>query len=658
MKIITSKIFFLIFSLISISTLGQTSLTSFPENLQLFIRNEKNVCEVKISGNAANSSFDFVSLKLYKNDSLQMEAISSPNDFNFTIPINSELSEYTFELNGIKDQNNILIKKSEKILCGDAILLLGQSNMSAISGIDEFNWSESDKFMRNFDFFDLSDTTVAKWYTGKKPYAQVGAIGNYLVKNLIDSVHIPFLVINQSAGGANIKWLTERNPTNPFDKKYNYGKMLTKLKNSQIIDKIKYMAFLQGEAEAGNWYGDCDEYPEYFDIFIKNIRKDIPGLKKFYEFQINILMVAGIYNYNERASYLREFQRQTKNKYPGFVEIISTVGTDYYDGIHYQTAGYISKAKELSHLILRDFYGKIHIDGIEHPNVQYAYYSEKKDSVILVFQERQKLNYPVTYFFGNHYRYMQNYFYMTMDDSRLKFNQLNTPVVAGTGVNNRIILKLNAPHKFKYLTYLPACFSDIYSANYNGPHLFNQNNLKAFSFYCLSVEDSPPKIDQIPKKPENLVANGVNSSQINISWRDISENEEYFSLESSGDAVNFQEFYKGNNVSTTEKGLPVGKYRYYRVKSCNSNGCSEYSETIKTATFDKINYDCLNYQYDGILKNLRKTIIAKKITSGAIHQISELKLEAGEVIVLNPGFNFSANTGKTFEAIIEGCREK
>lgn len=656
MKTLRFILSFIIFSFSTLLVKGQVTINQFPENLQLYVRNEKNICEVKVSGKITNSSFDFVSIKLFKNDSLQLEAISSPTEFNFNIPINSELSEYTFELYTKKNQTATLIKKSEKVLCGDAILLLGQSNMAAMIGTDEFNSKESDRFMRNFDFIDLEDTTVAKWYPSKKPFAKVGTIGNYLMKNLIDSVQIPFMVINQSAGGANLRWILQRNPDNHFDKKFNYGKMLTRLKESQVLDKIKYMAFLQGEAEAGNWYIDCDDYPGYFDTFIKNIKEDLPGLRKFYEFQINILMVSGIYNYNERASYLREFQRQTKNKYPGLVEIISTVGTDFYDGIHYHTEGYVSKAKELSDLVLRDFYGKTYTEGIDHPNVQYAYYSPGKDSVTLVFQERQKLNYPVTYFYGNHYRYMQNYIYMTMDDSHLKFNQLNTPVIAGSGIDNKIVLKLNAPQNFKYITYLPACFSDIYSISYNGPHFFNQKNLKAFSFYCLPVQNTPPIIDRIPKKPENLTTSGVNTSQINISWRDISLNEDYFILESSIDSINFNTIYKGNNTSAIDNGLTPGKKKYYRIKSCNSNGCSEYSEIKKAFSFDKINYNCLNFQYDGLLKNLRKTIIAKKIITGASHQLSEIKLEAGEIIVLNPGFSFNANNGKTFEAVIEGCR--
>ncbi|MBK9934181.1 MAG: hypothetical protein IPP05_08555 [Cytophagaceae bacterium] len=104
---------FIIFSFSTLFVNGQVTINQFPENLQLYVRNEKNICEVKVSGKITNSSFDFVSIKLFKNDSLQLEAISSPTDFNFNIPINSELSEYTFELY-TKKPNSYINKKVGK----------------------------------------------------------------------------------------------------------------------------------------------------------------------------------------------------------------------------------------------------------------------------------------------------------------------------------------------------------------------------------------------------------------------------------------------------------------------------------------------------------------------------------------------------------------
>ncbi len=126
-------------------------------------------------------------------------------------------------------------------------------------------------------------------------------------------------------------------------------------------------------------------------------------------------------------------------------------------------------------------------------------------------------------------------------------------------------------------------------------------------------------------------------------------------LESSTDSVNFSLLYTGNNISYIDSLKLKNKKYYYRIKSCNSNGCSTYSEIISAKTFDIINYNCLNIVYEGVIKNVKNIILGRKIYSRANHILNDLELEAGQFIVLNPGFQFQATNQNTFKALIEGC---
>lgn len=94
-------------------------------------------------------------------------------------------------------------------------------------------------------------------------------------------------------------------------------------------------------------------------------------------------------------------------------------------------------------------------------------------------------------------------------------------------------------------------------------------------------------IEPIPAAPSNLVATAVSRTQINLSWADNSSNETGFRVERSTDGVNYTplEPASGANVkSYASTGLTRNKVYYHRVRSFNTSGSSNPSNTTKTRT--------------------------------------------------------------------------
>ena len=87
-----------------------------------------------------------------------------------------------------------------------------------------------------------------------------------------------------------------------------------------------------------------------------------------------------------------------------------------------------------------------------------------------------------------------------------------------------------------------------------------------------------------PAAPSNLTATVVSSSRIDLAWSDNSANETSFQLEVSTDGANYVPLATlGANITTySHTGLnPITTY-FYRVRACNSAGCSAYANDSDT----------------------------------------------------------------------------
>jgi hypothetical protein len=215
-------------------------------------------------------------------------------------------------------------------------------------------------------------------------------------------------------------------------------------------------------------------------------------LQKIYILQNNILNEG----YVERAGFLRDFQRRTKQLYPK-IETLSTVGTAGYIPPHYSVEGYSQTANELFRLMDRDFYGSTDNNQINSPDLKQVLINDKKDILTLVFDENQQMSYPKDVTINGKNWSMKDFFFLNSDNKSINFNANNHPVESGWAEGNKVYLKLKAPTDDIFVTYLPSTLSDGF---YEGVHLKNARGMRAFSFYEVrisgtSVTPTTPPLD-------------------------------------------------------------------------------------------------------------------------------------------------------------------
>lgn len=115
--------------------------------------------------------------------------------------------------------------------------------------------------------------------------------------------------------------------------------------------------------------------------------------------------------------------------------------------------------------------------------------------------------------------------------------------------------------------------------------------------YANATTAAPPVAP--PAAPSNLMASAISSSQINLGWQDLSNNEGGFKIQRSQDGVSYVDLVSlpANAVSYSNTGLTSATKYYYRLQSYNSVGASSYilanatTQTIASSPPGKLVYD-------------------------------------------------------------------
>jgi len=464
-------------SMLPISSFAQAVIyDEFPITAQLYQRDDLNRGAVNIKGKFYTQDYTDVSVIAkkdkkdfyWKKQKLTFQAGEFPYaPFSFQTLISAGLIEYEFYFYAHRGQDSVLIKDASQVLCGDNIVIYGQSNGEANDPTELAKFKDEFKFGRtvfaNFETNDYSWFPTMKWNN-----FFVGMVGLEIQRQLIDKYKMPIGIVNGSVGNKSIDELMIRNESNHEDIQYYYGKLVKKANKVGLSKTARIFIWRQGESEAFE-ANRAAVYPAKFDKLRKQIYEDFPSIKKIYVFQNNIYWAD-----NNKAGDLRDFQRKIHEIYAD-CEGFSTIGTPGFDGLHYSYEGYIQNGQELSRLIAKDFMKSTDTLEVHTPNIKKAYLSDNRDELILEFDKNQKMQFPSNGIDknGGGQVFLKDYIYL---------DGVAGKVVSGRGEGNKIILKLSEPTTARQVSYCPDNFT-LNTEPLNGiPYLTNSRGLRAFTF--------------------------------------------------------------------------------------------------------------------------------------------------------------------------------
>lgn len=123
---------------------------------------------------------------------------------------------------------------------------------------------------------------------------------------------------------------------------------------------------------------------------------------------------------------------------------------------------------------------------------------------------------------------------------------------------------------------------------------FNSYGVSAFSNESFVTT---PECGIKPNAPTNLFAQGISKSEISLSWKDNSDNEDGFILErkEEGQPYSIITTLPKDSNKYTDKNLLPDRIYYYRIKAFNSFGESSYSNEASAKTLKDIELIILKF---------------------------------------------------------------
>ena len=468
---------------------GQINLNNFPEDNQLFARDNNNIASVSFSGNILDNNYEQFSLKIYKDGLIygekNIEIINNKFDFNATIE--AGLFQYSFKIFAKKENIQNLLFEANNVVCGDAYIITGQSNSHASSKKSIYSspfarsfgvktgyetYSEDDKKIRwGLATGNCISCSEDDWrdngggWTTKIDHG-IGAWGMELSKLLIEKHQIPVCIINGGSGSSTI----EENMLYPEKNSLetSFGRLAYRVDQAKLKDNIKAIFYHQGESDAT--LEKSLSYEDNFDILNSDWKRVYKGLKKIYIFQIYPGCGEAF------QSEIRETQNQIFKKYD-HVEIMSTTAVLGHDGCHFSYEGYREFAKRILPLVSRDLFGEKSSFIITPPQLLNAYYSGEKE-ITLIFD--QPIELEEDYIVNGINHSMKNQFLFRIDKDKSLINGVIEILIVK---DKKIIIKLKSNKKYRFVTWPPNKEYLNTKDIYQGPWIKGLiNNIGALTF--------------------------------------------------------------------------------------------------------------------------------------------------------------------------------
>jgi hypothetical protein len=400
----------------------------------------------------------FADEKLFATETAKLKA---DKKYSLAVKLKLGLVKYRTEFGATTGDKETILHTAKNIVCGDAYLIIGQSNAVA-TDFGKENPLAPNEWVRTYGSTagDPNGSRLKHWANAEARSpggkSEIGYWGMELGRRLVESEKIPICIINGAVGGTRIDQ-HQRNNDDPTDVNTIYGRQLWRVQQARLTHGIRAVLWHQGENDQGadgptGGFG-YETYRQYFVDLAASWKEDYPNLQYYYAFQIWPKSCAmGI---NGSDNRLREVQRTLPKMFSN-MNVMSTLGVKPPGGCHFPADGYGEFARLLHPMMQYHLYHR-YVDSFQPPNLKRAYFtSAQRDELLLEFD-----------------------YHVNWQDSLVSQFHLEgeaKQVVAGSANANQVTLKLKGPTKSKTVTYLD-------SANWNPDNLLiGQNGIAALTF--------------------------------------------------------------------------------------------------------------------------------------------------------------------------------
>jgi hypothetical protein len=340
---------------------------------------------ITLAGNVAPGT-ERIELRVYSkdpNDPMSPERLvtsestqpDSRGDYQISAPIRAALVKYRYECFAVTGTQSQRLHEAKELMCGDVFVIQGQSN-SVATDFGPTDHAEQSPWVVSYGSSDANPQAMkqASWGTAKTRveggHLQIGYWGVLLGNHLVASQQIPICILNGAVGGSRIDQ-HQRSRENPNDHETIYGRLLSRLEQSQLTHGVRGVFWYQGENDQAadgptNRFG-YETYSRDFATLTAAWNEDLPNIEHHFVFQI--WPHACSMGFNGSDNRLREVQRQLPKAIDN-LSVMSTLGIQPPGGCHYPAAGYAELARLIAPIVEQKLYHQRLSESRAAPNLR------------------------------------------------------------------------------------------------------------------------------------------------------------------------------------------------------------------------------------------------------------------------------------------------
>jgi len=299
--------------------------------------------------------------------------------FTVHMDLPARLTLYTLQLVSTENGKTDVLASVSDIQCGDAFIIMGQSNAVA-TDFGPTTPPFTSPWIQTF-----TDKFVpARYRNADSQSGEIGYWGMELARKLLTKHKLPICIINGAVGGTRIDQ-HQRLESNPSDTTTLYGRLLSRVAGARLQHGIRGIFWHQGENDQGadgpsGGFGH-ETYRELFISLSHAWSMDYPNSQMTYLFQIWPKSCAmGI---DGSDNVLRDVQRSLPDAMDRLA-IMSTLGIDPPGGCHYPADGYAMMANLIYPLVEQHTYGIKSKTTVTPPRLVSVTRDKAKPSTIVV----------------------------------------------------------------------------------------------------------------------------------------------------------------------------------------------------------------------------------------------------------------------------------